>query len=67
LFMNTVSWLAEEESLIAIRPKSERAQPIVLTARQSWAFLLIPVVLMPLAWFVVGGIVYFSRKRIIAA
>jgi len=67
LFMNTVSWLAEEESLIAIRPKSERAQPIVLTAGQSWAFLLIPVVLTPLAWFVVGGIVYFSRKRIVAA
>jgi ABC-type uncharacterized transport system involved in gliding motility auxiliary subunit len=63
LFMNTVSWLAEEENLIAIRPKSSRGQPLVLTERQSLLTFLIPVVVVPLAWFVLGIGVYSYRRR----
>lgn len=63
LFMNTVSWLAEEENLIAIRPKSSRGQPVVLTDRQSRVTFWVPVVIMPLAWFVVGVAVYSYRRR----
>jgi ABC-type uncharacterized transport system involved in gliding motility auxiliary subunit len=67
LFMNTVSWLAEEESLIAIRPKSTRSQPLVLTSRQSLVIFLIPVVILPLAWFVAGIAIYWYRRRTAAA
>ncbi len=63
LFMNSVSWLAEDENLIAIRPKSPRSQPLVLQARDSLMILLIPVVVIPLAWIVAGIVVFLYRKR----
>ena len=65
LFMNTVSWLAEDENLISIRPKSLKAQPFVLTARQATSFFLIPVILMPLIWIVAGIVVYVYRRRLV--
>jgi len=67
LIMNSVSWLAEDENLIAIRPKSSKSQPIVLTANESLAFLAIPVVLIPLAWIILGAAVYFYRRRSVSA
>ncbi len=63
LFMNTVSWLAEEENLIAIRPKSSRGQPLVLTEGQSRVTFWIPIVIVPLAWFALGFAVYSYRRR----
>ena len=67
LFMNTVSWLAEDENLIAIRPKSLRSQPIVLTASESSFIFLIPVLLVPLAWIVAGIVVHVYRRRAVKA
>lgn len=67
LFMNTVSWLAEDENLISIRPKSVSSRPLVLTARQSLATFLIPVVLVPLAWIVAGVAVFVYRRRTVKA
>jgi ABC-type uncharacterized transport system involved in gliding motility auxiliary subunit len=63
LFMNTISWLAEEESLIAIRPKSRKARPVVLTGSQSTIMFVLPVVFVPLVWFLAGVVVYFLRRR----
>jgi ABC-type uncharacterized transport system involved in gliding motility auxiliary subunit len=67
LFMNTVSWLAADEDLIAIRPKELRAQPLVLTLGESWAVMLIPVILVPLAWILAGVVVYWYRRRTVTA
>ena len=67
LFMNSVSWLAEDENLIAIRPKSPRSQPLVLQSRDSLMILLIPVVFIPLAWIVAGIVVFLYRRRSAAA
>ncbi|HMK37486.1 MAG TPA: GldG family protein [Desulfomonilaceae bacterium] len=66
LFMNTVSWLAEDENLIAIRPKSSRAQPLILTSSEPLVILLVPVVLIPLAWIVAGVGVFLYRRRSVA-
>ncbi|MGC8603040.1 MAG: GldG family protein [Desulfomonilaceae bacterium] len=63
LFLNTISWLAEDENLIAIRPKSEKAQPIVLTSNQSLLSFLVPVVIMPLIWIVAGIAVFVYRRK----
>jgi ABC-type uncharacterized transport system involved in gliding motility auxiliary subunit len=49
LFLNTVSWLAEEEDLIAIRPKDLRQTPVVLTATQGQLIFWISVVALPVA------------------
>jgi ABC-type uncharacterized transport system involved in gliding motility auxiliary subunit len=66
LFMNTISWLAEDENLIAIRPKSSRAQPLILTSSEPLVILLVPVVLIPLAWMVAGVTVYLYRRRTVS-
>jgi len=54
LFLNTVSWLAEEEDLIAIRPKDLRQTPIFLTATQGQLIFWIPVVALPAAVMLCG-------------
>ena len=60
-FLNTLSWLAEEENLIAIRPKESRTTPVFLTAAQGQALFLVPVVLVPLG--LVGAGVYAMTRR----
>src|SRR5262249_5418844 len=61
-FLNTVSWLAEEEDQIAIRPKDTTQTPIFLGAQQAQASFLLPVVLLP-AIPIVGGIIAVVRRR----
>jgi len=61
-FLNTVSWLAEEENLIAVRPKESRPTPVFLTAAQGQVLFWVPVVLLPLAAVVAGGYAV-ARKR----
>lgn len=63
LFMNTVSWLAEDENLISIRPKSLKAQPVVLTAYDSLISFLVPVALTPLAVVFAGAVVFLYRRK----
>jgi gliding motility-associatede transport system auxiliary component len=63
LFMNTISWLAEDEDLIAIRPKTSKAQPLFLTGSEPLVILLISVVFMPMAWVVAGIAVLLYRRR----
>lgn len=66
LFMNTISWLAEDENLIAIRPKSSKAQPLILTSNEPLVILLVPVVLIPLAWILAGLAVFLYRRRTVS-
>jgi ABC-type uncharacterized transport system involved in gliding motility auxiliary subunit len=63
LFLNTVSWLAEEEDLIAIRPrKGGGSGPIMLTAAQAPLIFWLPVVLLPLGVLGSGAVVFMRRK-----
>ena len=63
LFLNTVSWLAEEEDLIAIRPrKGGGSGPVMLTAAQAPVIFWLPVVLLPLGVFGSGAVVFVRRK-----
>ena len=61
-FLNTVSWLAEQEDQISIRPKEAKQTPVFLTSQQAQAVFVIPVVLLP-GLVLVGGIVTFVRRR----
>ena len=62
-FLNTLSWLAEEENLIAVRPKeASRPQPVFLTAAQGQVLFLVPVVAIPLAVIVAGGVAVARRR-----
>lgn len=62
LFLNAISWLAEEEDLISIRAKENRNTPIVLTSQQSQAVFWLPVVVLPFA-VMVSGIATMVRRR----
>ena len=61
-FLNTVSWLAEEEDQISIRPKDTKQTPVFLTSQQAQAVFLLPVVVLP-AIVIAGGIVAVVRRR----
>lgn len=62
LFLNTISWLVEEEDLISIRPKEPEDRRLTLTAGQTKGIFYFSIVIMPLA--IIGiGILVWSRKR----
>jgi ABC-type uncharacterized transport system involved in gliding motility auxiliary subunit len=62
LFLNTVSWLAEQEDQISIRPKESKSTPVFLTAQQGWLAFLLPVVVLP-GLVLAGGVVAAVRRR----
>jgi ABC-type uncharacterized transport system involved in gliding motility auxiliary subunit len=61
LFLNSVNWLAEDEDLISIRPKSITNRSVTMTASQQRTFFLLSVAFMPLA--VIGSGIYIWLKR----
>ena len=62
LFLNCISWLAEEEELISIRPKEAGFNPISLTKAQGRNLFLLSVIFLPLAVIVAGTVVYVRRR-----
>jgi len=63
LILNTIGWLAEEEDLIAIRPKDSLSQPVMLTARQGRIVFWLPVVFIPAVAGAIGVAVAVRKKR----
>jgi len=63
LFLNSISWLAEEEDQIAIRPREAKSTPIFLTATQGRVAFWLPVVVVPTALLISGASVVLRRKR----
>ncbi len=61
-FLNTVSWLAEEEDQITVRPKDVKQSPIFLSAHQGRVVALLPLVVLP-GLVLAGGIVALLRRR----
>jgi gliding motility-associatede transport system auxiliary component len=61
-FLNTVSWLAEEEDQISVRPKDSRQNPIFLSARQGQLVFWLPVVVLP-GLVLAGGVIALVRRR----
>jgi ABC-type uncharacterized transport system involved in gliding motility auxiliary subunit len=60
--MNVISWLAEEEDLIAISPKNPEDRRISLTASSSKIIMLVSLFLLPLAAFGSAIAVYMKRR-----
>ena len=61
LFLNSVNWLAQDEDLIAIRPKSAANRSVTMTESQQRTFFWFSVALLPL--LVIGSGVYVWWKR----
>jgi ABC-type uncharacterized transport system involved in gliding motility auxiliary subunit len=63
LFMNMVSWLAQDEDLISIRPKSHEDRRIMLSQSQLVILLLISIIVLPGIAAIVGIVVVVNRRR----
>ena len=61
LFLNTVNWLAQQDSLISIRPKQPDDRRVTLTQEQLWWVMLFSVIFLP--GLVVGTGVYTWWRR----
>jgi ABC-type uncharacterized transport system involved in gliding motility auxiliary subunit len=61
-FMNSASWVMEDESLISIRAKDETAGKVELSQKQGMIVLLVTVVGAPLLMTILG-IVLWARRR----
>jgi len=62
LFLNSINWLAEEEELIAIRPKPPQVRQLYLSYAQSRLIGYLCWIVMPLAVLAVGGYVWWQRR-----
>lgn len=62
LFMNMVSWLAQQENLISIRPKEPDDRRLTLTAIQQRNILWLAWVILPCA-IIAAGVYTWWRRR----
>lgn len=63
LLLNTLSWLAREQELIALRARTEISQPRVLTARERGLIAWGGIIVWPLLAGAASTIVVVRRRR----
>ena len=61
-FLNIVSWLAEEEDLISVRPKEPENRSLTMTMRQQKLTLFFLIILLPIAAVRMGIHIYIKRS-----
>jgi gliding motility-associatede transport system auxiliary component len=62
LFLNAVNWLAQQENLIAIRPKQPEDRRITMTAAQQRNVLWLSMFLLP-GFIIMSGVYTWWRRR----
>ncbi len=62
LFLNAVTWLTEDEELIAIQPRSPGSKPVRLTRSQATFVFLLSVWRYPALVLVIGLYVWWYRR-----
>jgi ABC-type uncharacterized transport system involved in gliding motility auxiliary subunit len=62
LFLNTVNWLAQQEDLIAIRPREAQDRRLSLTADQLGRIMLLSLFIIPGLVFA-GGVYSWWKRR----
>jgi ABC-type uncharacterized transport system involved in gliding motility auxiliary subunit len=62
LFMNTVNWLAQQENLIAIRPKEASDRRITMTAVQANTVAWMSIIVIPALVFLTGAYTWWRRR-----
>jgi ABC-type uncharacterized transport system involved in gliding motility auxiliary subunit len=62
LFLNTVNWLAQQENLIAIRPREAQDRRLSLTADQQQRIMLLSLLIIPGLVFA-GGVYTWWKRR----
>jgi ABC-type uncharacterized transport system involved in gliding motility auxiliary subunit len=62
LFMNTVNWLAQQEDLIAVRPRQAADRRLTLTANMMNVVGWLSLAVVPAAVLVVGIMGWWRRR-----
>jgi ABC-type uncharacterized transport system involved in gliding motility auxiliary subunit len=62
LFLNTINWLAQQENLIAIRPRDPEDRRITLTADQERRIFYLTVLIVP-GLILLAGVQTWWRRR----
>lgn len=62
LFLNSVNWLAQDESLISIRPKPTTNRSVTMTESQQRLFFWLCVAFLPLLVMGTGAYVWWRRR-----
>lgn len=63
LFLNSISWLAQEEELISIRSKKREASRFYITNRQGKLIFYLSVVILPVLIILTGTTIWWRRRR----
>lgn len=62
--LNSVNWLEEQTDLVTIRPRQGDAyQQITLTSGQANSIFIFTIVLFPLLFLVIGGVIWWRRRK----
>jgi len=62
LFLNSVNWLAQQENLIAIRPRDAQDRRLTLTADQTQRIFLLSIFVIPGLVFAAGFYSWWKRR-----
>ena len=62
LFLNTINWLAQQENLIAIRPREPDDRRVTLTADQQSRVRWISLLMIPGAVLAIGAYTWWRRR-----
>ncbi len=62
LFANAVNWLAQQENLIAIRPKEAQDRRVTMTPRQQTMAFLMSILFIPALVFAAGVFTWWRRR-----
>ena len=62
LFLNTINWLAEEEALISIRPKTTRGSRVLMTPKETRDIFYLSVLILPEALLLFGLAIWWRRR-----
>ncbi|MCH7651196.1 MAG: Gldg family protein, partial [Nitrospinae bacterium] len=63
-FLNTASWLAKEENLISIRPRTRKWSPITLTETQGKLTFMLGIIAFPGLVILAGLRVWWKRRSL---
>jgi ABC-type uncharacterized transport system involved in gliding motility auxiliary subunit len=64
LFQNVVTWLAEEEDLVSIRPQEAKTSSLLMTQQQIKATLYTSVLILPTGILIAGLSIWRRRRRL---
>lgn len=63
LFLNTISWLAQDESFISIRPKNPEDRRLTMTEAQGRLVSFVVLLFLPVGVLVTGISVWMKRRK----